>query len=488
MRAYRPRPPFADDGPAPEPPATAARTGSSSGTADLPRRAAGLPSADVRITPDHPTPGSAGRPSAIATTHEAPRPAPDPVRSASDAPDRPVAPGAARARGAGAAAILSLAALSATAAPASAAPPAPCDGVPQIADARGDGHHPNTDVTAAWFSEAAGRLQAVVRMDVADWKPAHDDSASAGAAVLYRTGGVVRYVRIQVFPTAPPQYDHGVWTRAGGFASQGATTGTTTPDVGGTATIDVPAAAGGVPGAMLAAPFVLTYDGGAGGGDLHWVDRAPGGVSPDTTETGADHVVGSCGTGGGVPTVPGGPADSGAPTALPATTAVALTARRLIVGGGTAKVTGRATPGRAGVPVVVTTTAGKRVRTTRTTTRATGAWSVRVPITETSTVKALVEGVGSQTATIRVRSTVRITTVVRRSRGRVVLTGRVSPRLPGRVLVLRTDAVRPTATVRPSRGRFVARLTSPKRGRYQAVFIPTGERAERSTSNTKSIR
>jgi hypothetical protein len=137
--------------------------------------------------------------------------------------------------------------------------------------------------------------------------------------------------------------------------------------------------------------------------------------------------------------------------------------------------------------VAVVTTARGRSRTVSTTTRATGAWAVRVPVSETSTVKATVEGVGSQTATVTVRSTARITGVVRRGR-RVVVSGRVSPRLPGRVLLLRTDAVRPTKTVRARSGRFTVALTSPKRGRYQVVFVPTGERAERSTSNTKSIR
>ncbi|MEV4422978.1 hypothetical protein AB0L40_23810 [Patulibacter sp. NPDC049589] len=368
-----------------------------------------------------------------------------------------------------------------------AAAPPPCNGVPQITDVRGDGHHPNADVTAAWFSESAGRLQAVVQMDVADWKPAHEDSVSAGAALIFGAGGAQRYVRVQTFQNDTQQYDYGVWTRAGGFQSQGATTGTVIGDTGGTVTIDVPAASGATAGVTLGGPYVLTYDGGSGT-DLHWVDRAPGGVSPDTTETGADYVVGSCGAvaapgPGGTPTIPGGPA---APAAT--TTSVAITARRLLVGGGTVKVTGKASPGRAGVPVLVTTT-GTRTRTTTTTTRASGAWSVRVPIAETSTVKATVEGVGSQTKTIDVRSTVRILKVARRAGRRYVVTGRVSPSLPGRVLLLRTDAVRPTKTVKARSGRFTVALTSPKRGgRYQAVFIPTGERAERSTSNTKRIR
>jgi hypothetical protein len=368
------------------------------------------------------------------------------------------------------------------------APPPPCAGIPQITDVRGDGHHPNGDVTAAWFSEAAGRLQAVIQVDVADWKPAHEDSASAGAALLFRVGGTLRYVRVQTYPDNTQKYDHGTWTRAGGFASAGATTGAVSIDAGGAVTIDVPAATGATAGTTLTGPFALTWDG-ASGGDLHWVDRAPGGVSPDTTETGADYVVGSCGAGGATTSTPGTPSVPGTPTTptAPTTTSVALTARRLVVGGGTVKVTGKASPGRAGVPVVVTTT-GTRTRTTRTTTRSTGAWAVRVPVTETSTVKAVVEGVGSQTATVRVRSTVRILRVRGTSRGRVVVTGRVSPALPGRVLLLPVDGERPLKTVKARSGRFTVALKTPERGRYQAVFIPTGERAERSTSNTKSIR
>lgn len=86
MRAYRSRPPFADDGPTPETPGTASRAGSSS-------RAAGR------------LPRAAGRPSAIAAVAT------------------PTFPSAG--------------------APALATPPVPCAGVPQITDPSGDGHHPN---------------------------------------------------------------------------------------------------------------------------------------------------------------------------------------------------------------------------------------------------------------------------------------------------------------------------------------------------------
>src|SRR4249919_2430425 len=57
-----------------------------------------------------------------------------------------------------------------------AAPPAPCLGVAQITDPKGDGHHVSTDVVSAWFSEDAGHLQAVIKVDAATPGPEHDDA------------------------------------------------------------------------------------------------------------------------------------------------------------------------------------------------------------------------------------------------------------------------------------------------------------------------
>jgi hypothetical protein len=68
------------------------------------------------------------------------------------------------------------------------------------------------------------------------------------------------------------------------------------------------------------------------------------------------------------------------------------------------------------------------------------------------------------------------------------VSGLVSPRLPGRVLLLRTNAATPSATTRAGHGHF--RFTARRflRGRYEAVFIPYGDRAERSTSASGVIR
>ena len=79
---------------------------------------------------------------------------------------------------------------------------------------------------SAWFSEAAGRLQAVVQVQLSGWAPAHEDSDAAGFALLFERGGQTRYVRAEApRAPAPVRFDYGTWTRSGGFASAGATTG-----------------------------------------------------------------------------------------------------------------------------------------------------------------------------------------------------------------------------------------------------------------------
>jgi hypothetical protein len=364
---------------------------------------------------------------------------------------------------------LSVTILAGSASVAAAAPPPPCGGVPQISDPTGDGHHTNTDVLAGWLSEAAGRLQAVIQVRSGRWGPDHDDSDAAGFAFLFDVGGQIRYVRAEAPRTGAVRYDFGTWTRAGGFVSAGPSAGVAEAGSGGAVTIDVP---GQAPGTLLARPFVLTYDG-ASGTDKHWVDGAPGGETPDSTQFGADYVVASCGVQG-----PG--------TGSGGTTAVTLNAPKRLVGGGTALVTGRVLPARAGVAVELTA-AGRRSVTRRVTTAADGTFATSMRISETSRVRAVAEGIGSQTRTVRVFSRVRVK--VRRLRGGgALVTGRVRPALPGRVLWLRTTAAKPSAKTTARKGRFRIHLKKPRRGRYQAVYIPSGDRAERSTSNTGVIR
>ncbi len=198
---------------------------------------------------------------------------------------------------------------------AAAAAPAPCNAVAQIADAKGDGHHANSDVIAGWLSEAGGRLQAVIQTDFGNWSPAHEDSESAGFAMLFAAAGQTHFVRLETpqLGTGPLRYDYGTWSVATGFVSAGATTGEVVAGLPGTVTLDVPAATGAVAGARLAQPFVMTYDGGTALAP-HWVDRAPGGAqeaTPTDPAFGADYVVGSCqpaGAGGPGPAHPGRPA------------------------------------------------------------------------------------------------------------------------------------------------------------------------------------
>ncbi len=233
---------------------------------------------------------------------------------------------------------------------------------------------------------------------------------------------------------------------------------------------------------------MLTYDG-ITGADAHWVDRAPGGVTPDGTEFGADYVVGGCSPGApnpGIPGTPGTPSDPQPATGPTGLSAISLKAPSKRTGSGQVQVTGRITPARAGVSVAITAQA-KRSVTRQVTTGADGSFSLRVPVSETTRVRAVAEGLGSQTLTVQLYSKVRIK-LRRTASGAVVVTGTTSPKLTGRILWLRTDDVRAGARTTARNGRFTLRLKHPKAGRYQAVYIPSGDRAERSTSNTGVIR
>lgn len=409
------------------------------------------------------------------------------------------------------------------AAPAWAAAPSPCGGTAQITDATGDGHHQNTDVLSAWFGETAGQLQAVVRVKTGVWEPAHDDAASASWAVLFRIGSTVRYVRATAPRNAALVYDHGTWTSGGGFASAGVTTGEVTTGANATLTIAVPAATGAVPGAVVAEPFVLTADGEDAPGVTHWVDRAPGGTSPTEPAYGADLVVGSCGgsgggtggggtgggSGGGADGGTGGSTGGGAAGGTGAgagggtggtgggtaadtggvtggLTSVLLEAPARVTGARRARISGRVTPAKGGLIVSFRSTFA-RVKVPNLVTKPDGTFSGLVTIPESTGLRAVVAGFGSQTRSIVVRPVVRIR--MRRLRsGAVLVTGVVTPALPGRVQLLRTTAITPSATTTVKSGRFRIRLNRLVRGRYQALFSPTGTRAERATSNTGVLR
>jgi len=393
------------------------------------------------------------------------------------------------------AAILAGAALgtTVTGANGAAGPPAACNNIPQITDVSGDGHHSTSDVLSAWFSEAGGRLQAVIQVRAGTWVAEHDDPEipGSGFAVLFSVGGQVRYVRANApgpaTPGNPVTYDYGTYTKAGRFASLGATTGSTIVATGGTVTIDVPAATGATAGVRLVNPFVLTYDG-ITDGEPDWVDHGPGGTSPDEAAYGADYTVGSCVT----PTTPTTPTDTtpgGTTPTDPApltTNAVQLKAASKVKGGGTITVSGRVFPARAGVPVTIVRK-GKQTVNLKVTTKADGSFTAKVAIQETTELRAVAEGIGSQTLTVTAFTTVKVK-ITRKRDGSAVVTGTVRPKLPGRVLWLRSTSVTASAKTTTSKGAFRLRIKHPRRGRYQAVVIPTGNRAERATSNTGVIR
>ncbi len=377
-------------------------------------------------------------------------------------------------------------------------PPAPCNNIPQITDASGDGHHPATDVLSAWFSEASGHLQAVIKARVGLWVAEHEDADinGSGFVLLFSAGGQTRFVRANA-PAAdhasdPVTYDYGTYTGGEGFVTSGSTTGSVITSAGaGTVTIDVPAATGATAGVKLADPFVLTYDGISQG--IHdWVDHGPGGVAPDDAARGADYTVGSCGssttttttTGTTTGTTPVGTTPT--ETTPSGTSAVQLKAPTRVKGGGTVTVSGQVFPARGGVAVTLTR-AARSTRSTRMTTKNDGTFSAKVPIQETTDLRAVADGTGSQTLTVTALTTVKVK-VTRRRDGSAVVTGTVRPRLPGRVLWLRTTSVTASARTTTSKGTFRLRLKHPRRGRYQAVVIPSGNRAERATSNTGVIR
>lgn len=359
-----------------------------------------------------------------------------------------------------------------SAATAVAAPPPPCNNAPQIVDGP-DGHHPPTNVLAAWWTEGAGRLQAVIRVNAGTPAAEHPEAETPGAgyAFVFTVAGQTRYVRALVPVSGAPTYDVGTYTPVGGFAGQGATTGAIESATNGTVTIDVP----GVPaGALVTGAFVITYDGINAEGPT-WVDHAPGGEQPNDPAVGADYVVGSCGA-------------APPPGAVPTTTAVQLTAPSRVTGRKTVTVKGKLVPARGGVPVAITRTANQQRTVTTVTSAADGSFSARIAIGETSDLRAVAETIGSPELTVTARSKVRIK-VRNHKDGSATVTGTVDPKLPGRIQWLRSNAIKPSArTSTRSDGTFTLRLKKPKTGRYQVVFIPSNERAERSTSNTGVIR
>src|SRR4051794_2413628 len=90
--------------------------------------------------------------------------------------------------------VASVLALAAIPVSAGAVAPAPCNHAPKITDPSGDGHHPGTDVLAAWWSEAAGRLQAVIQVRAGIWVAEHNDAEfnGSGFALIFNGSNYLR--------------------------------------------------------------------------------------------------------------------------------------------------------------------------------------------------------------------------------------------------------------------------------------------------------
>ena len=253
-----------------------------------------------------------------------------------------------------------------------------------------------------------------------------------------RPAAQTRYVRAEAPRGAPVRFDHGTWSAAGGFASAGATTGEAVAGPGGSVTIDVPARRAG-DGAHAPVRADLRR--------RHRRRPALGRPRAGRRRARRDRVrrrlrrrrVRR----------PAGRAPGRA--AAPTTTAVVLDAPPRLVGGGRTALGGRVVPARAGVAVAVTATARRarapaRRHAGRRHVLAAAADRARPPASAPSPrASRRRRGRSPCVSTVRIR--------VRRSAGgAAVIRGRVRPRLPGRVLLLRGGAVRPTATAqRPRR-------------------------------------
>src|SRR6201989_1194009 len=102
--------------------------------------------------------------------------------------------------------------------------PAPCNGIAQISDVTGDGHHASSNVMSAWLSEASGHLQAVIQVHSGTWVPEHTDADinGSGYAVAFSLGGRVGYVRARAALDGTLSYDYGTIGGAGPVAAAAA--------------------------------------------------------------------------------------------------------------------------------------------------------------------------------------------------------------------------------------------------------------------------
>jgi hypothetical protein len=356
--------------------------------------------------------------------------------------------------------------------------PAPCNGVAQINDPPGDSHHPNVDVTRAWFHRADDGA-VTVNIKVANLGPAIDHAENDRVLwrAIYSAGGQRRYVQATFRRgQAGATYEHGI---ADGFntTKQGDTTGALFAGKSGVVQIAVPSAPAGT---VLGTPVVVGAE--ANAVETTWFERAPGGddpADPAETSTGSDYRVAPCGGGGGG-AASGGSAGGGAPSAGGGSSAAAgapggisgVTLSRAKLDaryGQTVEVGGSVSPAVAGVAVEVLDDAGK----TRSvlTTDAAGRFGFRVRVRRTAQLKVRAQGLTS--APIRVVLVPELALAAPRAvAGGVRFTGVLFPQRTGVVLLERRtrDGWTLVRSARARGGRFAMTVRGARAGRYRAVL------------------
>ena len=168
-------------------------------------------------------------------------------------------------------------------------------------------------------------------------------------------------------------------------------------------------------------------------------------------------------------------------------TSVQLRARSKLVGGGSVPVSGSVAPARGGVPVELSAKTRSSV-VKRLTTKADGTFATSIPVKETT--RAPCRRRGHRLTDTQGRRVVEGPDQGQASaaRSRAHPGDGASEAARDECCLLRTTSAVPAARTVARKGRFSFRFKNLRRGRYQAVFIPSKGRAERATSNKGVIR
>lgn len=350
-------------------------------------------------------------------------------------------------------------------APAQQTAPPPCNGVAQIEDPVADSHHPNVDVTRAWFHRADdGRV--TVNIQVANLVPAIDHAEHDRVLwrAMYTASGERRYVQATFRRgETDATYEHG---RADGLKTTklADTTGALFKGRSGVVQIALPDAPDG---AVLGSPVVAGAE--ANAVETTWFERAPGGddpADPNEKSTGSDFRVVVC-TGPSTPSGTGQTPSSGAPAAgggAAGVSGVSLDAgQRRARYGQTVEVGGTVSPALSGVPVEVLDDDGKTRAVL--TTDGRGRFGFRVRVRRDASLHVRAQGLSSAPVQVVVVPELKLAMPDGRR-----LSGTLFPQRTGFVLIERRTGRtwRQVRSLRVAGGRFAATLTRP--GRYRAVL------------------